>query len=82
MKHQLRSSESLATQITELSKPQRRTDFQSWPALTTEPNLMEFNPAKIVISNLKRATRAQDHTKLPNQKKESTYNSTFLNQLI
>jgi len=43
---------------------------------------MEFNPAKIAILNLKRATRVQDPTKLPNQKRGSIYNLMFLNQLI
>ena len=81
MKHQSRSLESSVTPTTELLKHLRRTDFPSWPALTTELNLMESNPAKIAILNPKRATRAQDPTKQPNQKKESTYNLTFLNQL-
>lgn len=82
MRRLSRSLGSWETQTMELSRPRRRTGCPSWPALTTEPNLMEFNPAKIAISNLKRAIRAQDLTKLQNLKNESTFNLMFPNLLI
>ena len=81
-KPQSRSSESSETPTTVPSKLPKRTDFPSWPPLTTEQNLMAFNPAKIAIWNPKRATRVQDHMKLLNLKRESTCSLMFLNQLI
>lgn len=82
MRPQSRSLESLETQTTELWKLQKRIDYPLWPALITEQNLMASNHAKIVILSPKRATRVQDHTRLPNLKRESTYSLMFLNQLI